>query len=115
MFFSFILCYYMFSKLTPSLFVFAGLASRLRNCSFIGYESWSQVHAFHEDLSCVVYFFGEKYRSDNDTGKKDLLTYLVLYKITIIYDAKESIFKSQRIDVNFIIISNEVKSELCLL
>ena len=45
-FFSFILYYYMFSKLTPSLFVFAGLALRLRNRSSIGYESWSQVHAF---------------------------------------------------------------------
>ena len=45
-FFSFILYYYMFSKLTPSLFVFAGLALRLRNRSSIGYESWSQVYAF---------------------------------------------------------------------
>jgi len=44
----------MFSKLTLSLFVFAGLALRLQNRSSIGYESWSQVHAFHKDLSCVV-------------------------------------------------------------
>jgi len=50
----------MFSKLTPSFFVFVGLALRLRNRSFIGYESWSQVHAFHEDLSDVVCYFGEK-------------------------------------------------------
>ena len=47
-FFSFFLYYYMFSELTPSLFVFAGLALRLRNRSYIGYESWSQVHAFRE-------------------------------------------------------------------
>ena len=60
MFFSFILCYYMFSKLTPSLSVFVGLALRLRNRSSIGFESWSQVHAFHEDLSCVVCYFGGK-------------------------------------------------------
>ena len=53
-FFSFILHYYMFSKLTPSLFVFVGLALRLRNRSSIGYKSWSQVHTFHKDLSCVV-------------------------------------------------------------
>ena len=59
----------MFSKLTPSLFVFAGLALRLRNRSSIGYESWSQVHAFHEDLSFVVCYLGEKHRSDSDTGK----------------------------------------------
>ena len=59
----------MFSELTPSLFVFAGLALRLRNRSFIGYESWSQVRAFREDLSCVVGYFGEKHRSDSDTGK----------------------------------------------
>jgi len=51
------------------LFVFAGLALRLRNRSYIGHESWSQVHAFHEDLSCVVYNFGKKHRSDSDTGK----------------------------------------------
>ncbi|KEH37995.1 transmembrane protein, putative [Medicago truncatula] len=42
MFFSFFLYYYMFSELTPSLFVLAGLALRLRNRSYIGYESWSQ-------------------------------------------------------------------------
>jgi len=59
----------MFSKLTPSLFVFAGLALRLRNRSSIGYESWSQVHAFHEDLSSVVCSFGEKYRYDSYTRK----------------------------------------------
>jgi len=53
-FFSFILYYYMFSKLTLSLFVFAGLALRLQNRSSIGYESWNQVHAFHKDLSCVA-------------------------------------------------------------
>jgi len=35
----------MFSKLTPSLFVFVGLVPRLRNRSPIGYESWSQVKA----------------------------------------------------------------------
>ena len=69
MFFSFFLYYYMFSELTPSLFVFAGLALRLRNRSYIGYESWGQVHAFREDLSCVVDYFGEKHRSDSDTGK----------------------------------------------
>jgi len=58
-FFSFLLYHYMFSKLTPSLFVFASLALRLRNRSFIGYESWSQVYAFHAELFCVVYYFGE--------------------------------------------------------
>jgi hypothetical protein len=33
-----------------------------------------------------------------------MLTYLVLYKKTIVYDIKESIFKSKRFDVNIIII-----------
>jgi len=69
-FFSFILYNYMFSKLTHSLFVFASLALLLQNRSSIGYESWSQVHAFHEDLYCVVYYFGGKHRSDSDTGKE---------------------------------------------
>ena len=59
----------MFSELTPSLFVFFVLALRLRNRSYIGYESWSQVHAFREDMSCVVCYFGEKNHSDSDTGK----------------------------------------------
>jgi hypothetical protein len=59
----------MFSELTPLLFVFASLAMRLQNRSYIGYESWSQVHAFREDLSCVVCYFGKKHRSDSDTGK----------------------------------------------
>jgi len=49
--------------------VFAGLALRLRNRSSIGYESWSQVHTFHEDLSGVICYFGEKYCSDSDTGR----------------------------------------------
>jgi len=70
MFFSFILYYYMFSKLTTSLFVFDGLALRLWNRSSIGYESKSQVHVFHEDLSDVVCYFGEKHCSDSDTGKE---------------------------------------------
>jgi len=69
-FFSFILYYYMFFKLTPWLFVFAGLALWLRNRSSIGYESWIQVHAFYEDLSCVVCYFGGKHRSDSDTRKR---------------------------------------------
>jgi len=43
----------------PSLFVFAGLALRLRNRCYIGYESWSQVHAFHEDLSCASVNLGK--------------------------------------------------------
>jgi len=59
-FFLFILYYYMFSKLTPLLFVFVGLALRLRNCSSIGYEFWSQVHAFYRELSCVICCFREK-------------------------------------------------------
>jgi len=32
--------------------VFAGLALRLRNRSSIGYESWSQIHAFMK--TCLV-------------------------------------------------------------
>jgi len=32
---------------------------------------------------------------------------------TIVYDVKESIFKSKRFDVNIIIIFKEVKCELC--
>jgi len=59
----------MFSKLTPSLFVFSGLALRLRNRSSISYESWSQVHAFYEVLSCVVCYFWENHRSDSDPWK----------------------------------------------
>jgi len=44
-----------------------------------------------------------------------MLTYLVLYKKTIVYDVKESIFKSKRFEDNIIIIFKEVKFELCLL
>ena len=44
-----------------------------------------------------------------------MLTYLVLYKKTIVYDIKESNFKSKRFDVNIIIIFKGVKYELCRL
>jgi len=44
-----------------------------------------------------------------------MFTYLVLYEKTIVYDVKENIFESKGFDVNFIIIFNEVKFELCLL
>lgn len=44
-----------------------------------------------------------------------MLTYFVLYKNTIDYDVKESIFKSKRFNVNVIMIFDEVKSELGLL
>jgi len=54
----------------------------------------------------------EKHHSDSDTGKRGILTYLVLYKKTIVYDVKESIFKSKRFNVNIIIIFKEVKSKL---
>jgi len=47
--------------------------------------------------------------------KRDMFTYLVLWKKIIVYDVKESIFKSKRFDANMIIIFKEVKFELCLL
>ena len=62
-FFSFILYYYMFSKLTHSLFVFAGLALWLRNRSSIRYECWRLV-------LCRRLIWD----SDSDNGERDILT-----------------------------------------
>jgi len=62
--------------------------------------------------TCLVSLIWEKHHSDSDTGKRDILTYLVLYKKTIVYAVKESIFKSKRFNVNIIIIFKEVKSKL---